>query len=139
MKNRTSTYKEIFLYLVFGGLTTFVNFIIFDFLIRQLNWDWLYANTLAWCIAVIFAYTTNALFVFNSSGDKAKREFISFVFARVLSLIMETIVLWITIHLFSMNPMLSKLLCAVLVIVVNYLSSKLFIFSHREGKAHYVG
>ena len=95
------------------------------------------ANILSWVICVIFVYFTNRTFVFKSKvkGFKNRlKEFKDFVTARVLTLVMENIILFVMIDLLSVNNMISKLVGQFVVIVSNYFLSKLWIFKNKEKK-----
>ncbi len=130
--------KEVILYLVFGGLTTVIDFIVFYFSYNILHIDEMVSTAIAWCFAVIFAYVTNRLFVFESK-EKEKtgllREFGLFIGARLLSLgISELIVLLIMKVIgfdSELGSIVTKLVCAVVVVIFNYFASKFVIF--RKG------
>ena len=123
-------YKESLLYLFFGGLTTLVNIITF-MILRKLNIDLYVSNVGAWILAVLFAYITNKLYVFESKGKgfiNTMKECISFFGFRVLSLLIDMGIIYLMIDLCNINELLSKIVSNVVVIVVNYFFSKIFIF-----------
>ena len=127
-------YREVLLYLVFGGLTTLINIISF-YILRKLNIKIYTSNVIAWILSVLFAFITNKLFVFESKNKKAKenvKEVISFFFFRVLSLIFDMAFMYVMIQIFTANEMLSKVISNILVIILNYLFSKLFIFKSQK-------
>ena len=122
--------KETIVYLVFGVLTTAVDYAAFAALHYGLNINEIVANTIAWALAVAFAYITNKLFVFESKSFDMKtllKEIPSFVLARVLSLIVTNVFLVFAGYI-GMNMLLAKALISVVVILLNYIFSKLFIF-----------
>ena len=131
-------YREILLYLIFGALTTVVDYIslwlFYDLLgIRVL--DALGANTLAWVISVAFAFTTNKIFVFESRDTSQKtliREILSFVAARLVSLGAESAVIYIGVNVLGCNLWIMKLLASVIVVISNYVFSKLIIFRKKK-------
>ena len=130
-------YREVLLYLIFGGLTTAVNYAVL-WLVHDLcgltALDGLVANAIAWVAAVIFAFVTNKLLVFGSKEtDSATmtKETISFFSARLFSLGVEELVLYIGVTLLGFNLYLVKLFASVLVIILNYVFSKLFIFRKK--------
>ncbi len=131
-------YREILLYLIFGVLTTVVDYIslwlFYDLLgIRVL--DALGANTLAWVVSVAFAFTTNKIFVFESRDTSQKtltREILSFVAARLVSLGAESAVIYIGVNLLGSNLWIMKLLASVIVVISNYVFSKLVIFRKKK-------
>ena len=131
MKKLFNKYKEIILYLLFGGLATVVSIGSFYYFANIVNITELIANILSWIITVAFAYVTNKLFVFNSRTHSFKelfREIISFFSARLLTLVLEEIILYVGIEWLQINNMIVKLFAQILVVLGNYVLSKLFIF-----------
>ena len=125
------TYKEIILYVFFGGMTTIVNLVSYALFTRLLNINDYVAIFLSWVLAVFFAYITNKIWVFESQSREFKelfREITSFAAARVATLGLEYVVMFIGVDILFINDMLVKVFAQVLVIVANYLFSKLFIF-----------
>lgn len=120
-------FKEQLLYLFFGVLTTIVNLAVFWLALRAL--PPLGANVIAWIAGVLFAYVTNRTWVFHSSNEGIGREFLSFCGGRVVTLLMEELVLWAGISLLHVNPMVVKIIAQVLVVVGNYVVSKWFVFT----------
>lgn len=125
--------RETLVYLIFGVLTTAVDYISFSFFYYVLGINEILSNTIAWAFAVAFAYITNKLFVFNSNSFEPKlllKEIFSFVIARIFSLVLTNIFLVLAGHI-DMNMLLAKALTSVVVIIVNYIFSKLFIFNNK--------
>lgn len=123
--------KELVLYVVFGALTTAVSFVSYYACNTMLGIHYLASNIVSWILAVLFAYITNKLFVFESKGLSKKelaREFFAFIAARLVSLGMEEAGLWLTIGALHWNENLAKLIMQVVVVIANYVFSKLFIF-----------
>lgn len=136
-------YKEIFLYIIFGGLTTLVNFVAF-WLIERLGVNYLINNAISWIIAVSFAFVTNKLFVFESKSLAPKilfKEGIEFLGARVLSFLIEEGGLWLFVDVLGMKTLsfnllnqtitgafIAKIILAVIVVILNYFFSKFIIF-----------
>lgn len=123
-------YKEGLLYLVFGGLTTLVNIVSF-FVLRKLNIEVYISNVIAWVLSVLFAFITNKLFVFESKGKSKKenvRECVSFFGFRILSLVFDMGAMYLLLQILNINELISKVIANVLVIILNYIFSKLFIF-----------
>ena len=132
---RFLTAPEMLLYILFGILTTVVNILSFGLLRDVLQWQLLTANTLAWVLSVAFAFLTNKVFVFRSKSFAAKlvlRELVSFVGARLFSLAVDTAGMWLLVDVLTWNDWLAKVLMNVIVIVLNYVFSKLFIFKHPQ-------
>ena len=117
---------EVLSYLFFGGCTTLVNIIAF-WLLRTLKVEVYTSNVIAWVIAVLFAFITNKLFVFESKGN-AFKEGISFFIFRIISLLFDMGIMYLLINIFSWNDLLSKVITNVFVIIINYVFSKIFIF-----------
>lgn len=124
-------YWDIVTYLFFGVLTTAVNYIVFLPCYNILGWSITLSNVVAWAVAVLFAYMTNKPFVFKSHDWSAKTvipEFSKFVGCRIGSGLAETLILLFTVEMFHWNGNLWKLLTSVLVVIMNYISSKLIVF-----------
>lgn len=131
---KTFVNPETISYLIFGVLTTVINIAVFNILNVQLHWGWQISNMLAWLIAVIFAFITNKLFVFQSKSFTLKLflwELITFFGARLLSLGVDMLGMWILLDLCGVNSMIAKVLVNVLVIIINYVLSKLIIFKKK--------
>ena len=123
-------YREVLLYLFFGGCTTLVNIVSF-FLLRLIKLSLYTSNVIAWFIAVLFAFITNKLFVFESKGKSKKevtKECVSFFGFRLLSLIFDMGIMYLLINIFNWNELVSKVLSNIFVIIINYIFSKVFIF-----------
>ena len=120
--------RETILYVVFGVLTTAVNYAVYYFC-RFLDVDYRIANVIAWIFAV--------LFVFESKSWKpavALRELALFAGARIFSLLIEEGFLLFTVEVLHGNDRIMKLIAAVFVVIINYFFSKFFIFK-KDGKA----
>ena len=135
MRNRLllfwDKYKEALLYLLFGFLTTVVNYLVYLPLHSGATMLASVANVIAWIVAVIFAFFTNKPFVFKSadwSFGTAVPEFVKFVGARLGSLGMETLVLLVCVDFLAWNGILIKLVTSVLVVALNYITSKFMVF-----------
>ena len=127
--------KETITYVIFGGLTTVVNYAVYYLFYRFTVIDPIIYNVIAWVAAVIFAFVTNKLFVFESKSFAPKvllQEFTTFICARLLSLLFETGFLALTVKVFHMNELIAKVIAAVFVIIFNYFASKFFIFKKKQ-------
>ena len=127
-------YKEIINYLIFGGLTTLVSIGTYALFTKLFNIDYLVSNVLSWIIAVLFAFITNKLFVFESkSKDKKQvsKEMINFFFFRVVSLGIEMVIMYTFVDLLSFNDLITKVIAQVIVILSNYIFSKVFVFKNQ--------
>ena len=131
IKKLIHKYWDILSYLFFGGLTTLVNFVIYYPCYNWLQMSATLSNVLAWVVAVAFAYLTNKPFVFHSHDWSAKTvgpELAKFVGCRVGSGLIETAAIFLTVDLLSWNGNVMKLLLAVIVVILNYVGSKLLVF-----------
>ncbi|MDL2234183.1 GtrA family protein [Ruminococcaceae bacterium OttesenSCG-928-L11] len=129
-------HRGIVLYLVFGGLTTVVNYAVYWLLTRIIPLPMVAANLLAWAAAVAFAYVTNRRYVFESAVQGAAailREAGSFVAARVFSGLLDTALMVVLVQWLHINDMLAKLAISVLVIIVNYILSKWLVFRKKKA------
>ena len=130
-------YKEVIMYLIFGVLTTVVNLVTYYALtLKILNPEKAIqlqlANIISWVISVAFAYVTNRKFVFESKSENIIKELSSFVGGRVLTLLMDMAIMFIFVTLLHFNNRIFKMVSQVVVIVANYVISKLFVF--KESK-----
>lgn len=124
-------YYDILVYLFFGVLTTLVNYIVYLPCYNLLHWGAAVSNVVAWVAAVAFAYLTNKPFVFKShdwSAETVVPELTKFVGSRILSGAFETAFIFVTVDLLSFNGNVMKLITSVLVVVLNYIASKLLVF-----------
>ena len=127
-------YWDILSYLFFGVLTTVVNYLVYLPCYNTLGLSAVVSNGIAWAVAVAFAYLTNKPFVFKSHDWSAKTvipELTKFLGCRVGSGAAETLILYLAVDLLGMNGNLWKLLTNVLVIVMNYIGSKLLVFRKK--------
>ena len=124
-------YREVIDYIIFGGLTTLVNLIAFYIFDTLIDWPYLVANAMAIILSILFAYVTNKIFVFRTKELGAKEnvlEFIKFIGFRGVSGLADMMTMWILVDLITMNTNIAKLLTQFIVVVLNYVFSKFFIF-----------
>ena len=122
---------DIVSYLFFGVLTTVVNYIVYLPCYNLLSFSAAISNMIAWIAAVAFAYLTNKPFVFHSNDWSIKTvipELTKFVGARIASGVLETGIIFLTVDLFRWNGNVMKLVTSVLVVIINYVASKLLVF-----------
>ena len=127
-------YKELILYGIFGVCTTLINIVAFYLLDTIMGCQLIVSNVVAWGFAVIFAFVTNKLYVFESGSWKcsqAVKEIIQFFTVRLLTLFIDTFLMWLLIEIVSANSLFAKIVVNVIVIVLNYVASKLWIFSSK--------
>ena len=129
--------KETIIYVIFGILTTIVDFVAFGILYYTFNIGGIISNTIAWVLAVAFAFITNKLFVFESKSFQSKKlikEIISFVSSRVITLLLTNLFL-LCARFLGTNMMFAKALISVVVIILNYVFSKLFVFKENTNQS----
>ena len=121
-------------YLIFGVLTTVVNILIYALFVHIFHIDYKVATTAAWIVSVIFAFFTNKLYVFNSkdlSINLILKELVNFGFFRVLSLLVDLLIMFLLIDLFMTNDIVAKITANIAVIVLNYVTSKYLTFRNE--------
>ncbi|MBE6718999.1 MAG: GtrA family protein [Ruminococcaceae bacterium] len=124
-------YKAVLLYVFFGGCTTIVSigsFILFNIILGELL-----SNVVSWVLAVTFAYITNRIWVFCSKakGKVVFKEMLSFYSGRLITLILEEVLLFVFVILLQLNAVVIKIIAQFVVLVSNYFISKLITF--KEG------
>lgn len=127
--------REVIVYIICGALTTFVSMGVYWLGYDILNMDVLIANIFSWIMAVSFAYVVNKIFVFQSKTKKINeitKEIIAFFGGRVSTLLIETLILFIFVTTLNFHEMLVKLVAQFVVLVLNYVISKLFIFKKKQ-------
>ena len=122
--------KEIINYLIVGALTTLVSIVTY-YIFRVFIDNYLICTVISWIFAVSFAYVTNRIFVFHSKDKNILTEFTSFIFSRLLSLAAEVICMFLMVDIISMNDKIAKIIVQVVVIILNYILSKIFVFKKK--------
>lgn len=129
-------YKEVINYLIFGVLAMIVNFVSYYIFAKMLNLDEVISSGLSWFCSVLFAYITNKLFVFESKTQTLQAfliEMMSFFLARIVSgALCDVGTFALMVKVFHINDIFSKVVTQVMVVVVNYLFSKLIIFRKKK-------
>lgn len=134
MRNLIHKYWDILSYLFFGGLTTVVNYLVYLPCYNLLHLSASVSNVIAWVAAVAFAYLTNKPFVFKShdwSWKTVGPELAKFVGCRIGSGLIETAIIFVTVDLLQFNGNIWKLITSVLVVILNYVGSKLLVFRKK--------
>lgn len=119
-------YYQILSYLFFGGCTTLVNILVF-YLFCKIGIHTYISNGLAWFFSVLFAFIVNKIIVFESN-KKSTKEILSFFTFRVISLLIDMGIMYLLIDIMSTSKWWAKIITNVIVIIANYIFSKLFIF-----------
>lgn len=130
-------YREIINYLIFGCLTTVINLLVkwsllFTILDATKDLELQLSVVISWIVAVIFAYITNRIFVFQSQNKNYVKEMMTFLVGRVLTLLLDMFIMWFFVTFLKLNSnfwvILFTIISQVLVIIINYILSKIFIF-----------
>lgn len=124
-------HKELFLYLIFGGLSFIVSIGTFAFLNINLEINELISNIISWIVTVLFAFFTNRVWVFSSSTKgilNFLKQMEAFFCGRVITLIVEEIILLIFITKLGFSAIFIKIGAQIIVILLNYIISKLIVF-----------
>lgn len=135
-------HKELLLYLIFGVATTLVNFVIYSLLVKGFSCEMTLGNTIAWCGAVLFAFFTNKVFVFESRSFRLAvlaREFLPFLGARAVSGVVEIFAptllysIGFAFDLFGVKGLGVKAIVSIVIILLNYVFSKWIVFKKDVG------
>ena len=128
-------YKEVLLYLFFGGMTTVISIGSYSYCDVGLHIDPLVANIISWILAVLFAYVTNKIWVFSTQTygiGELFSEMIHFFGGRLFTLVLEEVILFIFINKLHFNSILVKIAVQFMVLVLNYMISKLLVFRRKQ-------
>lgn len=134
--------KEIFLYLVFGFLTTLVNIGCFwlcsDILLQSIENEDInitISNIVAFILSVIFAFYTNKYFVFEDKEKNKKiSQLVSFSLSRVFTFTFEMVGILLFVNILQIDKLLSKVVFSFIVVILNYIFSKLLVFRKKDKK-----
>ncbi|MBQ9609303.1 MAG: GtrA family protein [Lachnospiraceae bacterium] len=124
-------HKEVLLYLFFGGLSFIVSIGTFALFNVKCGINELIANILSWIITVLFAFITNRIWVFESKTEGTKAfvtQMLSFYGGRIITLVIEELILFIFITWLGFPSIIIKVIAQIVVIVLNYIISKMIIF-----------
>lgn len=140
LRSLLTAYREQLAYLVVGGLTTLINYVIFALMTRVLlvrhapelrDWLLIVSNVAAWVGAVCFAYFANGTWVYRSGSRRSVKEAAAFVLSRLFSLGVETLLLLLFVSWLGLDELLVKLVVQVLVVVMNYITGR-FVFKRKK-------
>ena len=131
MKLFLKKHRHIIAYIVFGVLTTGVNYLVYFSLYNVAKLSATASNAVSWLVAVIFAFITNKTFVYKSNNwncNVALPEFLKFMLCRVASGLLETAILFIAVDSLLLDGNLWKIITSIIVVVLNYISGRLVVF-----------
>lgn len=127
-------HKDIFLYIIFGVLTTVINIITYFLTYNILSIPNIPSTIIAWIVSVIFAFLTNKKYVFESTDwnkNTLIKEGWKFTSCRIGTGVLELIIMYVFVDLLKYNGLVFKVLTNVIVIILNYIASKLIIFKKK--------
>ena len=128
-------YKEVLLYLFFGGLTTVISIGSYSYCDVGLHINPLVANIISWILAVLFAYVTNKIWVFSAQTygiGELFSEMLHFFGGRLFTLVLEEVILFVFVNKLHFNSILVKIAAQFMVLVLNYIISKLIVFRKKK-------
>lgn len=131
LKDMLVKYRSFILYAFFGVCTTLVNIIVYYICSYVLNLSTIISTAISWFLAVLFAYVTNRKWVFEShvlNTKEVTKEITSFFSCRLLTGLLDIGIMYICVDILNWNDMIIKMTSNILVIVLNYVASKLIIF-----------
>lgn len=135
MVNKLSMYlkrnRSIILYIFWGGITTVINISSFGLFVNFFNMNYQLANFLAWFLTVLAVYFSNKVWVFESNYstfNNLVKELFTFFIARILTLFLDAIILYIGIQLLRRGNLVVKVVDNIVIVIVNYILSKYFVF-----------
>ena len=125
--------KHYVLYIIFGVLTTLVDFGVYTLIINCLpNLNENFANMIGIFASIVFAYFTNRQYVFKSKEKDILKEFMKFFVSRMASTIFNIVSFWALTTFTPINSYIVKICIAVFVVIANYVISKLFVFKEER-------
>lgn len=128
-------FKEQILYIVFGVLTTAINIVSFFVCTRAFGLGVMTSNVIAWIASVLFAFVTNKIYVFNSRNYSIKfvlKELFDFTVSRGATGALDMGLMYLFVSVIHMEDMISKIIINIIVIILNYVLSKLYVFRKRD-------
>ena len=137
IKKYYTKYKEIINYLIFGVLTTIVSLttyylLVFTILDANNSLQLQIANIISWITCVTFAYITNKKYVFEPTNKNKIREISEFYLSRIASLLIDMLLMFTFVSVLKFNDKIIKLFVQIIIIILNYILSKLFVFKKKK-------
>ena len=127
-------YQDVISYLFFGGCSTGVNILSYAFLSHVLGMGTVPASALSWLVTVVFVYVTNRVWVFHSQAEGMSEifhEFVVFIACRLATGVLDVAIMWLSVDIMGLNDLVMKIVSNVVVVVLNYIASKLIIFKRK--------
>lgn len=121
-------FKDVFLYLIIGGVATIAEWIIFYLINGVCSWHYIYATVIAYIFSTFVNWLSGRLILFKESKKSIAFELISIYAASVIGLLLNMVIMWMAVEICHLQEMLSKIIATGLVFVWNYLIRKMFIY-----------
>lgn len=137
IKELYQKYEELINYVIVGGLTTFISLGSYYLCVLTVfNPDNAFllqlANIISWVLSVTFAFFANRKYVFKSKNPHVLKEASKFYGARVVTLLIDMFIMFITVTVFKWNDKIMKIVSNVIILILNYLISKFIVFIKGE-------
>ena len=135
IKKLYTKYKSIILYVIFGAGTPLVNIVTYFVMYNLLSAPNVPSDIVAWIISVLFAFVTNRRYVFEQTDNSVRRlarDFVSFVGCRLATGVLDVVIMYLSVDVMGWNGLVWKIISNVIVIVLNYIASKYFIFKKEQ-------
>lgn len=120
--------REIFLYVLFGALTTLINVLAYSLSYYTLYFSNTVATVVSWILSVVFAYITSRAWVFESKSNNAFKEVAEFFLCRITTGALDLLIMYVGVELLFFEGVWIKVLSNICVVILNYLASRLYIF-----------
>lgn len=128
--------NDVIRYIFWGGCTTLVNLLSF-YIMRAMGISLMSANIISIILAILFAYVVNSKYVFQDKCETLKdhvQPFCKFVSARLITMVIEVGGVWLLVSVMGLNDMIGKFLTQFIVLILNYVFSKFFVFTTGKSK-----
>lgn len=135
MKELLVKYKSLISYLFFGGCTTLINIITYYFCAHIFSFSTIISTVIAWVLAVVFAYVTNKIWVFECKSWEISiliNEVIAFFACRMLTGLLDIVIMAVCVDMLHFNDIIIKAFSNILVIILNYVASRLVVFKRSN-------
>ena len=128
--------NDVIRYIFWGGCTTLVNLLSF-YIMRAMGIPLMSANIISIILAILFAYVVNSKYVFQDKCETLKdhvQPFCKLVSARLVTMVIEVGGVWLLVSVMGLNDMIGKFLTQFIVLILNYVFSKFFVFTTGKSK-----
>lgn len=135
IKSLFKKYYDVISYLFFGVCTTVINIAAYAVCAKVFGLNTVISTIIAWFVAVAFAYITNRIWVFRSKNKSKKaifQEIVAFFVARLATGLLDLAIMYVCVDLFHWSDIVMKVISNIIVIILNYVASKLIIFTKKK-------